>query len=110
MRHQTDGCDCPLVKTSEDQGLLAIDTGNTLSTAMSGRGDNMAVHVVPCSISSVGECVAISHVWVDGLGSTTENDISRCQALRFNKLAQIALGWQEATRWIDSVRIPGAEK
>ena len=110
MRHQSDGCDCSLVKPSEDQVLLAIDNGNIPTIAMSGCGDNVTLDVVPCSISTVGEYVAISHVWVDGLGSTTENGIPRCQALRINKLAQTALGRQEATWWIDSVCIPAAEK
>ena len=37
--------------------------------------------------ASEGPYVAISHVWADGLGSTTEEGLPRCQVERLSKLA-----------------------
>ena len=52
--------------------------------------------------------VAFSHVWVDGLGSTTEHGIYECQARCLAALAEQASGvgvpW-----WIDSLCVPDSE-
>ena len=109
MCHQAADCNCILIRPPEDQVLLIIDNGDIPTFTTSGLGDSMTLEVVPCSAATIGEYVAISHVWVDGLGSTTEKGIPRCQALRFNKLAQTALGRQNALWWIDSVCVPAAE-
>ncbi|KAI1469339.1 uncharacterized protein F4812DRAFT_325956 [Daldinia caldariorum] len=50
------------------------------------------------------EYVAISHVWADGLGSTTEDGLPVCQIRRLTTL----VGRQTAF-WIDSLCIPRAE-
>ena len=83
MRHQVPECDCPLIKPPEDRVLSIIDNGDIPTVTTFGVQDNMTLDVVPCPASRVGDYVAFSHVWVDGLGSSTEKGIPRCQASRF---------------------------
>ncbi|CAO2647119.1 Nn.00g080410.m01.CDS01 [Neocucurbitaria sp. VM-36] len=56
-----------------------------------------------------GDYVAISHVWVDGLGGSTEKGLLTCQVLRVHSLVTKVLGTRPgapARFWIDSLCIP----
>ena len=53
--------------------------------------------------------VAISHVWADGLGSTTEQGIYWCQAKRLSSFASDAAG-SGTPFWVDSLCIPEASE
>lgn len=54
--------------------------------------------------------VAFSHVWSDGLGSTTEKGIPSCQAYHLAQVASIQSPTedQSVAFWIDSICIPSA--
>lgn len=53
--------------------------------------------------------IAISHVWVDGLGSTTEIGIPGCQARRLLRLGRKITQKADPRIWIDSLCIPAAK-
>ena len=110
MRHQAPECECPLIKAPEDRVLQIIDNGDIPTITTYGVQENLTLDVVPCPASNIGGYVAFSHVWVDDLGSSTEKGIPRCQASRFESLARVALGRQNAQWWIDSVCVPTAQK
>lgn len=67
-------------------------------------GDDRAIPaVIPTSFSTT-PYVAISHVWSDGLGSTTEVGLPSCQILRLARLvSQVA---PNGHFWIDSLCVP----
>lgn len=50
--------------------------------------------------------VAISHVWADGLGSTTEEGLPTCQISRIAALAKALLPESNGAFWMDSVCVP----
>ncbi|KAL1938911.1 hypothetical protein VTO73DRAFT_11064 [Trametes versicolor] len=50
--------------------------------------------------------VAISHVWVDGMGSTTEEGLPTCVVERIARLARELLP-QTGAFWLDSLCVPG---
>ena len=54
--------------------------------------------------------IAISHVWVDGLGSTTEIGILECQARRLLRLGREVTQKPNPHIWIDSLCIPAARE
>lgn len=58
---------------------------------------------------SFREYVAISHVWVDGLGGSTEKGLDTCQVLRLSTLVNNTTGrpaGESAKFWIGSLCIP----
>ena len=55
----------------------------------------------------VGPYVAISHVWVDGLGSNTENGLPVCQIKRIDAYVHELLPGCTPAFWIDGLCIPG---
>lgn len=55
--------------------------------------------------------VAISHIWADGIGNTTENAIPKCQLLRLQKEVNSLYSDEERLNpgvpfWIDTLMIP----
>ncbi|KAK1974791.1 hypothetical protein LZ30DRAFT_739467 [Colletotrichum cereale] len=52
------------------------------------------------------EYVAISHVWSDGLGNTTANEIPICQFERLSKVVQDAWGDSKICFWLDTLCFP----
>ena len=60
--------------------------------------------VKSCTLGDMGNYVAFSHVWSDGLGSTTEKRLPKCQ---IEKLLDNTLQSCKATCfWIDSLCVP----
>lgn len=52
--------------------------------------------------------IAISHVWADGLGSTTEDGLPTCQIARISAVASRLV--RGGAFWLDSLCIPGKDK
>lgn len=53
--------------------------------------------------------VAISHVWADGLGSTSDKGLPTCQIARISQLAR-SLMPQSGAFWMDSLCVPSVSK
>ncbi|KAI0754569.1 hypothetical protein C8Q80DRAFT_374934 [Daedaleopsis nitida] len=56
--------------------------------------------------ASDGPYVAISHVWMDGLGSTTEDGLPACQISRIATYARMLV--PGGAFWVDSLCVPAA--
>ncbi|KAH9893989.1 hypothetical protein C8Q73DRAFT_790573 [Cubamyces lactineus] len=57
-----------------------------------------------------GRYVAISHVWAEGMGSTTDAGLPLCIVERIAGLAQALLPEHGGAFWIDSLSIPSARE
>ena len=61
-------------------------------------------------LSQLGRYIAISHVWVDGLGNEAENSVPACQARAIQESVyeiQLQLGMDEVVPWfLDTLCIP----
>jgi hypothetical protein len=80
MSHYTPACQCGIIR-SDLQDVLRIIDDNMIPTMT--LHDDEGVLRVKVSKAQPGlseRYVAFSHVWVDGLGSTTEHGIYECQA------------------------------
>jgi hypothetical protein len=64
------------------------------------------------SVGTSGDYVAISHVWVDGIGGSPEKGLLYCQVLRLATLSARALGRPNIPTnfWVDSLCIPRSKK
>lgn len=106
MKHRTDGCQCgrvfpPLnaVKNALLNWTIPIINGIALLNEVD---DNEVV--LSHSPETRIRYSAISHVWSDGLGSTTEEGMLRCQVQYLVRLA-MEIG-KTPMLWIDSLCIP----
>ncbi|KAK5998588.1 hypothetical protein PT974_00969 [Cladobotryum mycophilum] len=80
------------------------DDGIPVITLYDESGENMTLAVHRLSETKY---VALSHVWADGLGSTTEKGLPACQLRRMSSLvARISPG---AAFWVESLCIPSAD-
>lgn len=103
QQHALEGCSClkvsPLLQEvttairKEQIPVISISNGEKLATSIAGNTPY----------------VAISHVWADGLGSTTEQGLYWCQAKRLARFASDAAGLGTAF-WVDSLCIPEAKE
>lgn len=106
MQHCTRDCRCasvrPLIKdvtSAIERDLIPVIR---LVTGLRG----VELKVDDCSPDDGVEYIVFSHVWADGLGSTTEKGIYECQALRLAAIAEKVKpgrAW-----WIDSLCVPYA--
>lgn len=103
--HVTDSCSCaylkpPLhavVETLSNNEIPVVMISDTDAAEDSGL-------VLTCTTASNTPYVAISHVWADGLGSTTEVGLPTCQLRRLARLAhQLVPG---GAFWMDSLCVP----
>jgi hypothetical protein len=95
MSHCTPTCQCEIIRPDLRDVSRAIDDNRTPTMTLHDDQGVLRIEVSRTQ-SGLGErYVAFSHVWVDGLGSTTEHGIYECQARRLAALAEQASkrGW-----------------
>ncbi|OSD04598.1 hypothetical protein PYCCODRAFT_1363918 [Trametes coccinea BRFM310] len=97
-RHADDACSCSSVKPLL-QGVTDLLAEDTIPVVVF-DGAQLVV-----KRSSEVPYVAISHVWADGLGSTTEDGLPSCQIARVSRLARQLLPASGAF-WMDSLCVP----
>ncbi|KAL0063082.1 hypothetical protein AAF712_009989 [Marasmius tenuissimus] len=96
--HTTPHCTCEFMKPPVDEikNILASDR---IPVVALDEANNLIVHD-----SARQVYMAISHVWADGLGSTTEEGLPRCQVTRLAGLAFQAV--PGGAFWLDALCIP----
>ena len=72
MQHHRDDCQCSIIKPNFDGIINAINRGQILVVEVKRGLDSVSLTVSSRSSALPGDYVAISHLWVDGLGSTTK--------------------------------------
>ncbi|KAL0056788.1 hypothetical protein AAF712_016599, partial [Marasmius tenuissimus] len=99
--HTTPECACEFMKPpiSEIKNVL---TNDRVPVVALDEANNLVVHD-----STVQAYVAISHVWADGLGSTTEEGLPKCQVTRLANLASRAVSG--GAFWLESLCVPSDE-
>ncbi|EMD37259.1 hypothetical protein CERSUDRAFT_94267 [Gelatoporia subvermispora B] len=107
-RHTMESCSCTYSQPSLEhvtatlaRGDIPIITIPDLRVDSSGSGTMDMI----CTSASVTPYVAISHVWADGLGSTTEQGLPTCQLRRLVSLTRKLV--RGGTFWIDGLCVPG---
>ncbi|KAI9060320.1 hypothetical protein FKP32DRAFT_1076298 [Trametes sanguinea] len=103
-RHIDASCQCDYAKPSLEH--IAILLSNDLVPVM--IWDGTSLRVVPANITN-NSFVAISHVWADGMGSTSEDGLPVCVVERLSSLAK-GLSAQHGAFWIDSLCVPRARE
>ncbi|KAI0752514.1 hypothetical protein C8Q80DRAFT_1146525 [Daedaleopsis nitida] len=99
-KHVEDGCSCALVKPSVDDVRECLERGDVPVVTFDGR--ELVVHG-----ASRTPYVAISHVWADGLGSTTEDGLPRCQVQRLANFTRALV--PGGAFWQDGLCVPSVK-
>ncbi|KAH8094541.1 hypothetical protein BXZ70DRAFT_992312 [Cristinia sonorae] len=86
-----------IIRSLQDQEvpILRVDAG---------QGDHSDLPVLTSTTFSAAPYIAISHVWSDGLGSTTEVGLPSCQISRISRLVEPILA--QGYFWIDALCVP----
>ncbi|TBU25249.1 hypothetical protein BD311DRAFT_780443 [Dichomitus squalens] len=95
--HVAPGCTCALVKPSMDAVRTSYSEDDVPAVIFDGNG----LTVRP---ASKGPYVAISHVWADGLGSSTEHGLPLCQVARLDALVRKLV--PDGAFWHDGLCVP----
>ncbi|KAI0651218.1 hypothetical protein C8Q79DRAFT_20153 [Trametes meyenii] len=98
-RHVNPSCKCDYVKPPIREVELLLSEGLVPAVVFDGRD----LHVVCAADNSY---VSISHVWADGMGSTTEDGLPKCVVTRIAGLVRPLLPGSGAF-WMDSLCVPG---
>ena len=97
--HVDSTCTCEYVRPSLDDVKRLLAEGSIPAVVYDGAG----LGVQP---ATVGTYVAISHVWADGMGSTTEVGLPTCQVARIADLTKRVLPESDGAFWMDSLCVP----
>ena len=108
MQHYRDDCHCLIVKPDFNDVVDAIDHGHIPVFEVIEGPDLPILKVSSRSSGLPGDYFAISHVWADGLGSSTEEGILACQAKRLGDLVPRLNPGSSPPLWIDSICIPSS--
>lgn len=106
-RHIDETCQCDFIRPNLAQVLSIIDQGRIPVIL---PRENSVLDVLSHDPSTQGRYVAVSHVWVDGLGSATERGLPTCQIEKITKLVLAASESSRTPFWIDSLCIPESKK
>ncbi|KAF2185850.1 hypothetical protein K469DRAFT_687681 [Zopfia rhizophila CBS 207.26] len=96
LRHVEETCRCGLLGVRNEDLVAALNQQDCIPLLkFSGEtAGDLTIDVVESSASM--PYIAISHVWIDGLGNPKQNALYRCQLLRLKKLV-VALHEQPST-------------
>ncbi|KAI9064629.1 hypothetical protein FKP32DRAFT_571154 [Trametes sanguinea] len=98
-RHTKTNCKCKYVKPPPHAVQQLLSEGTIPVVRFDGR----ALQVVPAGQTLY---VAISHVWLEGMGSTTEDGLPSCVVQRIAGLAKRILPNHGGAFWMDSLCVP----
>ncbi|OSD02361.1 hypothetical protein PYCCODRAFT_1410767 [Trametes coccinea BRFM310] len=96
LRHTHSSCQCERVAPGIEEVRQLLSAGNVPVVVY----DGTVLQVKPAD--SV-RYVAISHVWAEGMGSTTEEGLPRCVVERITILARKTLPGGDGALWLDSL-------
>ncbi|KAI0651337.1 hypothetical protein C8Q79DRAFT_28091 [Trametes meyenii] len=99
-RHTNKSCDCEYTRPPVEDVLQLLQDGLVPAVVYDGK----ELRGVPANENSY---IAISHVWADGMGSTTEEGLPTCVVSRIAGLARTLLP-ESGAFWLDSLCVPKA--
>jgi uncharacterized ferredoxin-like protein len=104
-QHATETCKCPLSKPPLDSVVQALSNWRVPVVKISDFSPLFGGTLeMTCSNAADIPYAAISHVWADGLGSTTEAGLPSCQLQRLSALTrQLVSG---GALWMDGLCVP----
>ena len=100
-RHVVPSCECPFIKPPLEAVLQALQLGEIPVVRYSSMKNELSV-----LRASEISYVAISHVWADGLGSTTEGGLPTCQIRDLSKKVKQIPSSDTGAFWMDSLCVP----
>ncbi|OCH92347.1 hypothetical protein OBBRIDRAFT_773495 [Obba rivulosa] len=106
-QHTREACRCSYARPPLRQVLETLDHGRVPVITVTDTPPSQMLELV-CNNASDAPYVAISHVWVDGLGSTTEKGLPRCQLQRLMFLSRSLV--PGGAFWIDGLCVPGEKE
>jgi hypothetical protein len=108
--HVSDGCDCQSVATPLGDIEEILSSGSDLIPLITPDITNVGAdgqkYVKLERSSPERRYVAISHVWSDGRGNPTANEIPLCQFRRLSAIVKQAWGDSQVFFWFDTLCFP----
>ncbi|KAI0632924.1 hypothetical protein C8Q77DRAFT_1059205 [Trametes polyzona] len=102
VRHVDPSCRCAFVRPPLHEVEALLSAG--VVPAVVYAGGELRVQV-----ATGGSYVTISHVWADGMGSTTEDGLPGCVVERIAGLVQWTYPDSDGAFWMDSLCVPAVE-
>lgn len=103
LRHVEPACECEYIRPQSGEVESVLRSGDIPVVVYDGE-DLMVLPAVATELPYV----AISHVWADGLGSSTEDGLPTCQIARIARHVQALVPASGGAFWMDSLCIPGS--
>ncbi|KAI0659666.1 hypothetical protein C8Q70DRAFT_126211 [Cubamyces menziesii] len=102
-RHSRPSCECGNVKPPTED-VLQLLSDDVIPAVIY---DGTTLRVIPAKENSY---VAISHVWSEGMGSTTDVGLPACLVDHISNLVRRLLPEHDGAFWMDSLCVPSARE
>ncbi|KAK5467574.1 hypothetical protein LTS15_000547 [Exophiala xenobiotica] len=106
-QHTLEECKCPLLKP-DIRHITSLLNQGTVPVITAGAAAEHDQSQLLVQDGSLVRYVAFSHVWADGLGSTSEFGLPDCQIRRLAQLASQLV--ESGAFWIDALCVPEAKE
>ncbi|KAH6666291.1 hypothetical protein B0J14DRAFT_705325 [Halenospora varia] len=109
--HVCDDRQCRKLTPDLDQVIRILRENEIPIMCLDTLNGELQLTVSASSKAIPGDYIAISHVWADGLGGSTEKGLNLCQVERLNKLCNsLKTASTSARFWVDCLCIPRSDK
>lgn len=100
--------DCRLLSINEENlcEILSRESSIAVVRLCTSSDGNPELLLSPVEPKTEVPFVAISHVWVEGLGNAQNNALPYCQLSRIQSLVDVASGQTSVPFWLDTLCIP----
>jgi hypothetical protein len=112
QKHHVPNCNCTPLFPDKARVMDILNEDKLPVISLEYHDGEPRLAVSAANKEETGDYVAVSHVWVDGLGGSTEQGLLCCQVLRLNALASKVMGRAGSPMkfWVDSLCIPRSNK
>lgn len=110
--HCSDSCRCIPLFPNLARVMSIVNEGKICVVRLEFHEGTPNLRINAMNKKEAGDYVAISHVWVDGLGGSTEQGLLCCQVMRLATLVSRVVDRPGVPTnfWIDSLCIPRSDK
>ncbi|KAF2499268.1 hypothetical protein BU16DRAFT_614719 [Lophium mytilinum] len=106
LRHTREGCECEVIEAPVEQIVNGLKRGRIPLLQIASENGRPFIDIYKDDGVTDIPYIAISHVWADGLGTSTSNCIATCQAMKLAESMKLISNESVLPFWLDTLCIP----
>ncbi|KAF2810043.1 uncharacterized protein BDZ99DRAFT_462655 [Mytilinidion resinicola] len=106
ISHTREGCECEVLEAPTVQIVDCLQRGRIPFLRIANENGRPFIDIHDDDGMADTQYIAISHVWADGIGTSTSNCIATCQAMELAESIELISNESNLPFWLDTLCIP----